>query len=85
MITSIPDLADIDFPQSYSVHVCTAKIRKARQALLIYDQYSSCYHSYSTAQKTTIHQVTAMLSTSKNALFPGHNHLLTTGAGDLTL
>ena len=26
-----------------------------------------------------------MLSTSKNVLFPGHNHLLTTGADDLTL
>ena len=26
-----------------------------------------------------------MLSTSKNVLFPDHNHLLTTGAEDLTL
>ena len=32
-----------------------------------------------------IHQLTTMLSTSKNVLFPGHNHLLTTGADDLTL
>ena len=39
-----------------------------------------------TAQKThTIHQVTTMLSTSDNVLFLGHNHLLTTGADDLTL
>ena len=29
-------------------------------------------------KKATIHQVIAMLSTSKNVLFPGHNHLLTT-------
>ena len=29
-----------------------------------------------TAQKSTIRQV----ATSKNVLFPGHNHLLTTGA-----
>ena len=36
-------------------------------------------------KKATIHQVTTMLSTSKNALFPGHNYLLTTGADDLTL
>ena len=36
-------------------------------------------------KKATIHQVTTMLATSKNVLFPGHNHLLTTGAGDLTL
>ena len=26
-----------------------------------------------------------MLATSKNALFPGHNHLLTTGTDDSTL
>ena len=35
------------------------------------------------AKKATIHQVTAMLATSKNILFPGHNHLLTTGADNL--
>ena len=39
----------------------------------------------SLCKKATIHQVTTMLGTSKNALFPGHNHLLTTGADDLTL
>ena len=31
--------------------------------------------------KSTIHQVATMLATSKNVLFPGHNHLLTTGIG----
>ena len=36
-------------------------------------------------KKVTIHQVTTMLSTSKNVLFPGYNHLLTIGADDLTL
>ena len=30
--------------------------------------------SINIAQKSTIHQVTTMLVTSKNALFPGHNH-----------
>ena len=35
--------------------------------------------------KATIHQVTTMLATSKNVLFPGHNHLLTTGTDDPTL
>ena len=30
------------------------------------------------AQKGTILQVTTMPDTSKNVLFPGHNHLLTT-------
>ena len=35
-----------------------------------------------TEQKATIHQVTTMLATSKNVLFPGHNHLLTTSTKD---
>ena len=30
----------------------------------------------------TIHQVTTKLATSKNVLFPGHNHLLNTGTDD---
>ena len=29
-------------------------------------------------KKAILHQVTNMLATSKNVLFPGHNHLLTT-------
>ena len=33
-------------------------------------------------KKVTINQVITMLATSKNVLFPGHNHLLTTGADD---
>ena len=33
----------------------------------------------------TIDQVTTMLATSKNVLFPGHNHLLTTGVDDPSL
>ena len=37
------------------------------------------------AKKATIHQVTTMLATSKNVLFPGHNYLLTTGTDDLIL
>ena len=35
-----------------------------------------------TEQKATIHQVTTMLATSKNAPFPSPNHLLTTGTDD---
>ena len=35
-----------------------------------------------TGQKIIIHQLTTMLDTSKNVLFPGHNYLLTTGADD---
>ena len=33
----------------------------------------------------TIHQLTTLLSTSKNVQFPGHNHLLTTCADDPSL
>ena len=36
-------------------------------------------------KKATIHQVTTMLATSRNILFPGHNHLLTTGTDDPSL
>ena len=36
-------------------------------------------------KNNTIHQVTTMLATSKNVLFPGHKHLLTTSTDDLTL
>ena len=36
-------------------------------------------------KKPTIQLLTTMLSTSKNILFPGHNHLLTTGADEPTL
>ena len=36
-------------------------------------------------KKPIIHQVTTMLATSKNVVFPGHNHLLTTGTDDLLL
>ena len=31
-----------------------------------------------TALKATVHQLTTMLSTYKNVLFPGHNNMLTT-------
>ena len=41
--------------------------------------------SSNTAQKATMHQVTTMLATSKNVLFPDHNHLLTTATDDHSL
>ena len=37
----------------------------------LYDNHSSQKQQH---KKTTIHQVTTMLATSKNVLFPGHNH-----------
>ena len=42
-------------------------------------------HINTLGKKDTIHQATTMLSTSKNVLFPGHNHLLTPGADDPAL
>ena len=36
-------------------------------------------------KNVTIHQVTTILATSKTVLFPGHNHLLTTGTYDPSL
>ena len=36
-------------------------------------------------KKASIHQVTTILTISKNVLFPDHNHLLTTGADDPSL
>ena len=42
------------------------------------------YFFTSLRKKATTHQVTTMLATSKNVLFPGDNHLLTTSTDDLT-
>ena len=36
-------------------------------------------------KQATIHQVTIMLATSRNVLFPGHNHLPTTGTDESSL
>ena len=36
--------------------------------------FCKCYMAQSLSQKPTIHHVTTMLATSKNVLFPGHNH-----------
>ena len=60
-----------------SVTVCTA----------LEQECSGEYNTYTLGTNATIHQVTTMLATSKNVLFPGHryNHLLTTGADNSTL
>ena len=47
-------------------------------------QHKTQTQSYFSAKKAIIHQVTTMLATSENVLFPGHNHLLTTSTDDLT-
>ena len=41
-------------------------------AVLSYKERAPCSLQY-TVQKATIHQLTTMLATSKNVLFPGHN------------
>ena len=54
------------------------------------ESYASCFsrfwcnyhHCKKQQPQNTIHQVTIMLAISKNILFPGHNHLLTTGTDD---
>ena len=61
-----------------------------KQLITVLSKLTSHYMSediYSVAlrKKATIHQVTTMRPTSLNALFPGHNHMLTTGTDDLTL
>ena len=42
-------------------------------------------YSMSLHKKPSIHQVTTVLATSKNVLFTGHNHLLTTGTANPSL
>ena len=39
-------------------------------------------HYLTLCKQNAMHQVATMLATSKNVLFPGHNHLLTTGTDD---
>ena len=43
------------------------------------------YSQFTLRKKAIIHQVTTMLATSKNVLFPGHSHLLTIGIDDPSL
>ena len=51
----------------------------------MYVSVSVCSGESYTEQKATIHQVTTMLASSKNVLYPDHKHLLTTGADDPSL
>ena len=51
---------------------------------VVIERQVSVVSTMGTVKKATIHQVTPILTTSKNVLFPGHNHLLTTGTHDLT-
>ena len=50
-----------------------------------YVRWPSFDHDTSQGKTATIHQVTTMLATSENVLFPGYNQVLTTSADDPTL
>ena len=65
--------------------VCGISICLNYQYSMNYTQQSDHSITSMYCEKATIHQVTTMLATSKNVLFPGHNHLLTTGTDDPTL
>ena len=52
---------------------------------LIFSEYMYSIWKYTVQNKATIHQVTTMLATSKNVLFPGQNHLPTTCIDDPSL
>ena len=60
---------------------------KARNNLVFSWMYAWCciHTSQPLGRKATIHQGTTMLATSKNVLFQGYNHLLTTGIDDPSL
>ena len=51
----------------------------------ILDSYNGIHVHLQEKQQRSIHQVITMLDTSKNVLFQGHNHLLTTGLDDSSL
>ena len=64
--------------KTYYTHA--ASLQKAK---IINEMVQPCNPSL--GKKATIHQLTTMLATSKNVLFPGHNHLLTTSTDDSLL
>ena len=69
-----------------SVNTATKALSASNTSFFIQTISSELIETLYTGQKKAIiHQVNTMLATSKNVLFPGHNHLLTTGADDLTL
>ena len=48
---------------------------------MVFKYANKCCH----CAKNTIHQVATMVTTSKNVLFPSHNHMLATGIDGTTL
>ena len=74
--THICDIKHLDGRLKHGKMVVQAK--EILRYMYVSDLHSLC-------KQATIHQVTTMLATSKNGLFPGHNHLLIIGTDDLTL
>ena len=64
------DMSEIDWLMAFQ---CTLILK------VVLNMYNTTLTSH---KKATIHQVTTMLAASKNVLFPGHNHLLTTSTDD---
>ena len=62
-----------------------ANREKMTEVSLALSQMCTLFQCFTQCEKATLHQLTTMLAISKNLLFPGHNHLLTTGADDATL
>ena len=62
-----------------SEHKSSLDVLYAR-SVCFYDSLCHCWLSL--YKEATTHQVTTMQAISKNVLFPGHNHLLTTSADD---
>ena len=63
----------------------TTEDSRTDKLVLMRKSQSVNYQTLSLGKKAVIPQPTAMVSTSKDVLFPGDNHLLTTGADDPTL
>ena len=61
------------------------RYRALTDKLFHYVSVLTAYNTLSLLKNATINQVTTMLATCKNVLFPGNNHLLTTSTDDLAL
>ena len=67
-----------------SCSFCTSvkRLSNKKQKCYAVMNTSRKYNPFPQRKKASVHQRTTVLSTSKNVLFLGHKHLLTTGADD---
>ena len=68
------------YQQTTKNHTC--EMCPMHQLHRLCEDIDSKYHC---VKKSTIRYVTTMLATSRNVLFPVHNHVLTTSTDDPTL